>query len=46
MIQMYLRTFNIKVLFFIFIKPPFILRMNEGRHPTTEIFPSLIILNK
>ena len=36
MIAMYLRTFIIKILFFIFIKPPFFCK-NEGRHSTIDI---------
>ena len=35
MIVMYLRTFIIKILFFIFIKPPLYKRF--GRHSTTDI---------
>ena len=34
MIAMYLRTFTIKILFFIFIKPPLYKRF--GRHSTTD----------
>ena len=41
MIAMYLRTFIIKTLFFIFIKPP--LYMRFGRHPTTNV-PKISIL--
>ena len=37
MIVMYRRTFIIKILFFIFIKPPFF-KKNEGRH-STLMFP-------
>ena len=35
MITMYLRTLIIKILFFIFIKPPLILI--RGRHSTTDV---------
>ena len=35
MIERYLRTFIIKILFFIFIKPPLFMRF--GRHSTTDI---------
>ena len=36
MIAMYLRTFIIKILFFIFIKPPFFYKI-RGRHSTTDV---------
>ena len=36
MIAMYLRTFIIKSLFFIIIKPPFFLKI-RGRHSTNEV---------
>lgn len=35
MIERYLRTFITKILFFIFIKPPLLVRL--GRHSTTDI---------
>lgn len=35
MIERYLRTFITKILFFIFIKPPLLVRF--GRHSTTDI---------
>ena len=44
MIVMYLRTFIIKILFFIFIKPPF---YYESKVDTQQlIFPIVIIPNK
>ncbi len=36
MIAMYLRTFIIKILFFIIIKPPFFQKI-RGRHSTTDV---------
>jgi len=36
MIAMYLRTFIIKILFFIFIRPPFFFKI-RGRHSTTDV---------
>ncbi len=41
MIERFLRTFKIKILFFIYIKPPLLARF--GRHSATELFPKFII---
>lgn len=36
MIEIFSRTFNIKVIVFIFIKPPLLLKI-RGRHSTTNV---------
>ena len=45
MIEMYFRTFKIKILFVIFIKPPLYCEI-RGRHPTLNIPGSLYIIEK